>query len=66
MPRVTNRHGTSVNYIAAISHMDDDLVDEVVRKCSPCSNQRFFNEYEDAYLRKFGTEWEFSKQNPVY
>lgn len=59
---VTNRHGTEVPYLLAICFMDDDIVDYLAEKFSPCSDQKFFNEYEEEYLRRFGTEWVMSRQ----
>lgn len=61
---VTNRHGETLNFLLAICYMEDDLCDEVVRRCAPCSHQRFFSEYEEAYIRKYGSEWELSQTNP--
>ncbi len=58
---VKNRHGYEVNYLMAIAHMtDDSILDAIVKKCGPCAPQRFFNEYEEEYLRRHGTEWEMS------
>ena len=63
---VTNRHGTEINFLTAMSYMDDDdILDEIIARCSPCSNQRLFSEYEEAFLRKFGSEWELSMRNPL-
>lgn len=63
---VTNRHGVEISFITAMAYMDnDELLDEVVRRCAPCSNQRLFSEYEEAYLKRFGFEWELSGVNPL-
>lgn len=63
---VINRHGVEISFLTAMSYMNDDsILDAVIQRCAPCSNQRLFSEYEEEYLRRFGVEWELSGSNPL-
>jgi hypothetical protein len=54
---VLDENGDPVNYEAAVALMDDDLREELHRKMSPCSNQKFFDEYAKAHKKRFGEDF---------
>lgn len=64
--KVVNSWGTEINYNAAVSLMDDDLREELANELAPCTEQEFFTSYEKAHEKKFGEEWELSKENPCW
>lgn len=63
---VTNKAGVEINYEAAVNLMDDDLREQIHRDLAPDTEQEFFTAYEEAHLKKYGSEWELSKSNPVW
>ena len=63
---VTNSHGTTIDFDAAVNLMDDELREELHDQLAPCSDQEFFDAYATAHLNKFDEEWELDKQNPVW
>ena len=62
---VINRNGASVNYEAAVQLMDDEIRESLAAG-GYGSEQDFFTAYEQAHEKKFGSEWELSKANPVW
>jgi hypothetical protein len=63
---VVNKNGVMHDFCAAVLLMDDALREEIHNAIVPCSDQEFFEAYEDAHQQKFGEEWELSKENPVW
>ena len=66
MKKVINRNGTEIDYESAVELMDDDVRESVAEELAPCTEQEFFTAYEFAHKKKFGEEWELSKENPVW
>lgn len=64
--KVINMNGTEINYEAAVQLMDDEIREELHRELAPCEDQEFFTAYEKAHAKKFGEEWELSKENPCW
>ena len=46
--------------------MDDEICEELHNLLAPCSDQEFFSAYEKAHEKKYGEEWELSKENPCW
>ncbi len=63
--KVINKAGAQVDYNAAVELMDDGLREELASE-DWANEQAFFTAYEDAHEKKFGEEWELSKENPTY
>lgn len=63
---VINLAGQKIDFDAAANLMDDGIREEVHTKFAPCTEQKFFTEYEKAHEKKFGEKWELSKENPVW
>ena len=63
---VVNKIGATLDFSAAVMLMDDALREEIHNTIAPCSDQEFFQAYEDAHQKKFGDEWDLSKVNPVW
>lgn len=63
---VVNSWGTKIDYNEAVSLMDDELREELANELAPCTEQEFFMAYEKAHEKKFGEEWELSKENPCW
>ena len=64
--RVLNDYNVEIDYETAVQLMDDDLREELHANLAPCTNQKFFEAYCEAYEEKYGEEWELAKKNPVY
>ena len=64
--KVINMNGTEINYEAAVELMDDEICESLNFELSPCTEQEFFTAYEKAHVKKYGEEWELSKENPCY
>lgn len=64
--KVINMNGTEINYEAAMELMDDELCEDLYFDLAPCTKQEFFSAYEKAHAKKYGKEWELSKENPCY
>ena len=66
-PKVKNAYGEELDFCVAVNIMDDELRTE-------CSNtsykgespQQFFERYCELHYKKFGTEFELAKENPVW
>lgn len=54
---VLDENGDPVDYEAAVQLMDDDIREGLHAKLSPCSNQKFFDEYAKAHREKFGEDF---------
>ncbi len=63
--KVINKAGAEVSYNTALELMDDGLREELTSEDWD-SEQDFFRAYEEAHEKKFGEEWELSKENPTY
>lgn len=63
---VINMFGTKIDYEAAVMLMDDEIRESLHFELAPCTEQEFFNAYENAHAEKYGEEWELSKENPCY
>lgn len=66
MTQVANVNGVIVDYDVAVSLMDDEIREALHMELAPCTEQEFFTAYEKAHAKKFGEEWELSKENPCY
>lgn len=55
---VTDYKGREVNFEAAVALMDDEIREALHEKLAPCTNQEFFEAYEEAHLEKYGSEFE--------
>lgn len=64
--KVLNKAGVWIDFRAAVALMDDDICDDLHAEIAPCSDQDFFEAYEDAHEEKYGEEWELSKTNPIF
>lgn len=64
--KVKNAAGCEIDYDAAVQLMDDDLREELHMELAPCSEQKFFTAYEAAHTKKYGEDWELSKENPTW
>ena len=62
--KVINMNGTEINYEAAVELMDDEIMESICGTVE--SEQAFFAAYEKAHVKKYGEEWELSKENPCY
>lgn len=63
---VINKSGVEINYEAAIVFMDDEIREALHLEMAPCTEQDFFTAYEIEHEKKFGEEWELSKENPCW
>lgn len=63
---VVNRNGYKLDFDAAVALMDDEICEELHNLLAPCSDQEFFSAYEKAHEKKYGEEWELSKENPCW
>lgn len=61
-----NQHGTEIDFDAAVKLMDDEICAALHDRLAPCTNQEFFSAYEIEHAKKFGQEWELSKDIPVW
>ena len=61
---VINMNGTEINYEAAVELMDDEIRESICGTVD--SEQEFFTAYEKEHAKKYGEEWELSKENPCY
>lgn len=64
--KVKNRKGVYIDFDVARKHMDPEIVKDITVLCffspwSPEFEQEFFNVYENEHMKKFGTEWKFSR-----
>lgn len=70
MIKVINKNGTEVDYEAAVSLMDGEILDlmadEWYKNYYPLTDQEWFSRYEKLHEQKYGEEWELSKANPTY
>ena len=57
MMMVKDMNGNEVSYEAAVMLMDDDIREELAAEMAPCTEQEFFNAYEQAHMEKFGEEF---------
>ncbi|PWM78656.1 MAG: hypothetical protein DBY32_04030 [Phascolarctobacterium sp.] len=64
--KVVNSYGVKIDYDVAVMMMDDELRESLHDKLSPCSEQKFFEEYAEAHEKQFNEEWELDKPNPCY
>jgi hypothetical protein len=64
--KVTNLNGIELDYDAAVNLMNNDLRERIANDGKEYTAQQFMRAYEIAHLKKFGEEWELSKQNPVW
>ena len=62
--KVINMNGTEINYETAVELMDDEIMENICGTVE--SEQEFFTAYEKAHVKKYGEEWELSKENPCY
>ena len=62
--KVINMNGTEINYDAAVELMDDEIRESICGTVD--SEQEFFTAYEKEHAKKYGEEWELSKENPCY
>ena len=60
--KVINMNGTEINYDAAVELMDDEIRESICGTVD--SEQEFFTAYEKEHAKKYGEEWELSKENP--
>ena len=60
--KVINKNGTEINFESAIELMDCKICEIL----EACNKQEYFTAYEKAHEKKYGDEWELSKENPVY
>lgn len=63
---VVNKNGTEIDFDYAVRMMDDEIREELHFELAPCTDQEFFTAYEEAHEKKYGEEWELSKENPTY
>lgn len=63
---VKNMNGITLDYDQAANLMDDDIRETLHTMMAPCSEQEFFSAYEKAHQKKYGKEWELSKENPTW
>lgn len=64
---VRNANGTLIDFEASEILMDYDLKEEIYFAIGgECTQQEFFTAYEKEHKKKFGEEWELSKDNPVW
>lgn len=68
MTRITviNRAGVEIDYYAAVSRMDEELLWELSWTMESCTEQEFFSAYEDYHERIYDHEWSLSKADPVW
>lgn len=66
MTMVINKSGAKIDFEAAAQLMDADIREQVHADLAPCTEQEFFNAYEQAHAAAYGEEWELSKANPIY
>lgn len=60
--KVINKNGTEINFESALELMED----EICERLEACNEQEYLTEYENAQEKKYGDEWELSKENPTY
>lgn len=63
---VNNEYGGQVNYDAAVTMMDEDIMENLHDTITPCTEQEFFDAYCAAHLEKYDEEFEMAKENPCY
>lgn len=63
---VINANGAEIDFDVAAVLMDDEIRERLHYLLMPCTEQKFFTEYEKEHYSKFGEEWELSKENPEY
>ena len=56
--KVINQNGTEIDFEAAVSLMDDEIIEDLNRELAPCSEQEFFSAYEKAHAEKYGEEFQ--------
>lgn len=61
---VINNDCISIDFDLAVSLMDDEIREDVHEKFSPCSKQKFFEQYYLAHKVKYGEIFELAKANP--
>lgn len=54
---VRNKHNREIDYDIASYIMDPELREQIHAKHSPCTVQKFYNEYAKEYLKKYKKEW---------
>ena len=64
--KVINKNEVAVNFDVAVALMDDEIRERLHAEIAPCTEQAFFTAYEIEHLKKYGEEWELSKENPTY
>lgn len=65
MNNVINKNGTMIDFEAALMLMDIDIMHEL-EKVWYNNDQDYFTAYEEEHLKKYGEDWELSKENPIY
>ena len=63
---IINSNGIRIHFPSAVELMDVEICAEVSNNFAPCSYQRFFDEYAQQHLEKYGEVWELDKANPVW
>ena len=57
MAFVKDINGQDIDFEAAVNIMDDELREQVNAELAPCTNQEFFERYEELHEEKFGEEF---------
>lgn len=63
---VVNQAGARINFVSAVTYMDDEIREVLHNQQEWESNQEFFSAYERAHREQRGEEWGLSKANPVW
>ena len=61
---VINMNCTEINFEVAAAFMDDEIRESICGTVD--TEQEFFTAYEKEHAKKYGEEWELSKENPCY
>lgn len=62
---VINQAGIPIDFRAAVLLMDDEILGEL-DGTKFVDQQDLFRAYENAYIRKYGIEWELSRKYPKW
>lgn len=63
---VINRNGSKIYFETALELMDSEIYAMLRYLNDFKDEQEFFTAYEKAHIKKYGEEWELSKENPCY
>ena len=66
MEKVMNLSGTEIIWESAFELMDAEICNEIANTNGIDTEQDFMTAYEKAHSKKFGEEWELSKEHPTY